>query len=104
MDAYEEVELKLRIDPDSAAKIRQSDWWRQLGSGTRKRLHSIYFDTPDRRLRQLDQRALHVRRRRLRFNRASLACVPAKRSVQMPVPPMRAKKRREHGELKPAHI
>ena len=54
MDAYEEVELKLRIDPDSAAKIRQSDWWRQLGSGTRKRLHSIYFDTPDRRLRQLD--------------------------------------------------
>jgi triphosphatase len=54
MDAYEEVELKLRIDPESAAKIRQSDWWRQLGSGTRKRLHSIYFDTPDRRLRQLD--------------------------------------------------
>jgi inorganic triphosphatase YgiF len=54
MDAYEEVELKLRIDPDSAAKIRQSDWWRQLGSGTRKRLHSVYFDTPDRRLRQLD--------------------------------------------------
>src|SRR5262245_7868007 len=54
MDAREEIELKLRVDPDSIAKIRQSDWWRSLGAGTRRRLHSVYFDTSDRRLRRLD--------------------------------------------------
>ena len=54
MDGHDEIELKLRIDADSVAKIRQSDWWRQLGSGNRKRLRSVYFDTSDRRLRRLD--------------------------------------------------
>ena len=54
MDGHDEIELKLRIDPDSVAKIRQSDWWRQLGGGSRKRLRSMYFDTSDRRLRRLD--------------------------------------------------
>jgi inorganic triphosphatase YgiF len=54
MDAHEEIELKLRVDPDNIAKIRQSDWWRNLGAGTRRRLHSVYFDTSDRRLRRLD--------------------------------------------------
>jgi triphosphatase len=54
MDAHDEIELKLRIDPESAAKLRQSDWWRQLGGANRKRLRSVYFDTEDRRLRRLD--------------------------------------------------
>src|SRR5262249_15931609 len=54
MDSHEEIELKLRIDPDNVTKIRQSEWWRALGAGTRKRLHSLYFDTPERRLRRLD--------------------------------------------------
>src|SRR5262249_8986411 len=50
----EEIELKLRVDPESVTKIRQSEWWRGLGSGSRKRLQSVYFDTSDRRLRRLD--------------------------------------------------
>ena len=54
MAAGEEIELKLRIDPDNAARIRQSGWWRALGRGTRKQLHAVYFDTPDRRLYDLD--------------------------------------------------
>jgi triphosphatase len=54
MDAHEEIELKLRIDPDSVARLRQSDWWRKLGGANRKRLRSVYFDTSDRRLRRLD--------------------------------------------------
>jgi inorganic triphosphatase YgiF len=54
MDAPDEIELKLRIDPESVTKLRQSDWWRQLGGANRKRLRSVYFDTSDRRLRRLD--------------------------------------------------
>src|SRR5215471_2817090 len=60
MDWREEIELKLRVDPDGVANIHQSDWWRELGAGTRKRLHRIYFDTSDRRLRHLDI-SLHTR-------------------------------------------
>jgi len=54
MAAGEEIELKLRIDPQNAARIRQSAWWRTLGRGHRKQLHAVYFDTPDRRLRDLN--------------------------------------------------
>jgi len=60
MDLREEIELKLRVDPDGEASMHQSDWWRGLGAGTRKRLHRIYFDTSDRRLRHLDI-SLHTR-------------------------------------------
>lgn len=54
MAAGEEIELKLRIDPDSVKRIRRSGWWRALGTASRKQLHAVYFDTPDRRLRDLD--------------------------------------------------
>lgn len=51
MTAHQEIELKLRVDPDRLPAFRKSEWWRGLGRGRRKSLHSIYFDTPDQRLR-----------------------------------------------------
>jgi triphosphatase len=53
MTAHQEFELKLRVDPDNLASIRRSSWWRELRQGRRQNLHSVYFDTPDRRLRDL---------------------------------------------------
>lgn len=53
MAANEEIELKLRVDPEQLSAIRRSDWWCGLGEGRRKSLHGIYFDTPDCRLRDL---------------------------------------------------
>src|SRR6516225_8769076 len=53
-DRHQEIEVKLRIDPDKMSRIRRSRWWRQIGPGRRQSLHSIYFDTDDRRLRDSD--------------------------------------------------
>ena len=46
-----EIAVKLRTDPANAAKIRRSRWWRELEPVRRQSLHSVYFDTCDRRLR-----------------------------------------------------
>ena len=53
-DRHQEIEVKLRVDPDKMSKIRRSRWWRQIGPGHRQSLHSIYFDTDDRQLRDSD--------------------------------------------------
>ncbi len=46
-----EIAVKLRTDPANAAKVRRSRWWRELEPVCRQSLHSVYFDTCDRRLR-----------------------------------------------------
>ena len=51
MSAYREIELKLRTDADALTKVRRSGWWRKLEPAQRQSLHSIYFDTGDRQLR-----------------------------------------------------
>ena len=51
MSAYREIELKLRTDADALTKVRGSGWWRKLEPAQRQSLHSIYFDTGDRQLR-----------------------------------------------------
>jgi triphosphatase len=51
---HQEIEVKLRTDPEKIAKIRRSRWWRQIGPGRRQSLHSIYFDTKDQQLRNDD--------------------------------------------------
>ncbi len=51
MEAAKEIEVKLRTDPDKIDRIRRSRWWRELGPVQRQALHSIYFDTDDRQLR-----------------------------------------------------
>ena len=54
MASHQEIELKLRIDPEKIAKIRRSHWWRELEPVRRQSLHSIYFDTDDQQLRDCD--------------------------------------------------
>jgi inorganic triphosphatase YgiF len=54
MASHQEIEVKLRTEPDRMAKIRRSRWWRQIGPARRQSLHSIYFDTHDRQLRDSD--------------------------------------------------
>jgi triphosphatase len=49
---HQEIEVKLRTDPDKIAKVRRSRWWRELEPVRRQSLHSIYFDTKDQQLRQ----------------------------------------------------
>ena len=51
MASHEEIEVKLRVDPEKLAKFRRSSWWRQLEMGSRESLHSVYFDTSDWQLR-----------------------------------------------------
>jgi triphosphatase len=51
MAPHQEIEVKLRADPDRIAKLRRSRWWRDLAPVGRQSLHSIYFDTDDRHLR-----------------------------------------------------
>jgi inorganic triphosphatase YgiF len=51
MASHQEIEVKLRADSDKLAKLRRSRWWRGLEPARRQSLHSIYFDTNDRRLR-----------------------------------------------------
>jgi triphosphatase len=51
MASHQEFEVKLRTDPDKIAKLRRSQWWRQLAPVRRQSLHSIYFDTDDQQLR-----------------------------------------------------
>ena len=51
MASHQEIEVKLRADPEKIAKIRRSRWWRELEPISRQSLHSIYFDTSDRQLR-----------------------------------------------------
>jgi triphosphatase len=51
MASHQEIEVKLRTDSDKLAKLRRSRWWRELEPARRQSLHSIYFDTSDRRLR-----------------------------------------------------
>jgi inorganic triphosphatase YgiF len=52
MTQHREVELKLRIAADKIPTIRRSRWWRELAPARRQSLHSIYFDTHDRQLRE----------------------------------------------------
>jgi inorganic triphosphatase YgiF len=54
MASNQEIEVKLRIEPDTMPKIRRSDWWRRIGPGRRQSLHSVYFDTNDLQLRKSD--------------------------------------------------
>src|SRR5260370_3059582 len=51
MASHQEIEVKLRTDPEQIAKLRRSRWWREVGPVRRQSLHSIYFDTDDRHLR-----------------------------------------------------
>ena len=51
MASHQEIEVKLRTDPDRIAKLKRSRWWRELAPVRRQSLHSIYFDTDDRHLR-----------------------------------------------------
>ena len=48
-----ETEIKLRVDGDQMDRLRASPWWRGLDGGASKDLHSVYFDTENRRLRKL---------------------------------------------------
>ena len=54
MAAYQEVEVKLRVDPKKMTHFRRSRWWRHIGRGRRHSLHSTYFDTKDQDLRGSD--------------------------------------------------
>src|SRR5215831_6456965 len=54
MDSHQEIEVKLRVQPEKTAAIRRSRWWRQSGRARRQSLHSTYFDTSDRQLRDND--------------------------------------------------
>ena len=51
MASHQEIEVKLRADPEKIAKMRRSRWWRELEPISRQSLHSVYFDTSDRQLR-----------------------------------------------------
>ena len=51
MAPKQEIEVKLRIHPEKMASISRSRWWRELEPARRQSLHSIYFDTDDRQLR-----------------------------------------------------
>ena len=52
MASHQEIELKLRTDPDKIAKIRRSPLVARARTGcSRQSLHSIYFDTSDQQLR-----------------------------------------------------
>ncbi|HKA79545.1 MAG TPA: CYTH and CHAD domain-containing protein [Xanthobacteraceae bacterium] len=51
MASHQEIEVKLRADPEKIGKMRRSRWWRELEPVSRQSLHSIYFDTDDRQLR-----------------------------------------------------
>jgi triphosphatase len=51
MASHQEIEVKLRTDPDKVAKLRRSQWWRELAPVRRQSLHSVYFDTDDQQLR-----------------------------------------------------
>src|SRR5262249_59971595 len=51
MAPHQEIEVKLRADPEKMARIRKSRWWRELGPARRQSLHSVYFDTSDWQLR-----------------------------------------------------
>ncbi len=51
MTANQEIELKLRVTGKTLAVIRGSPWWKGLGRARRRRLRSVYFDTPGRLLR-----------------------------------------------------
>ena len=56
MASHQEIQVKLRVDPEKMAKIRRSRWWRQIGPGRRQSLHSTYFDTNNQQLRDSDIR------------------------------------------------
>src|SRR5262245_37862774 len=47
MAANQEIEVKLRVEPEKMAKFRGSRQWRELAPVGRHALHSIYFDTTD---------------------------------------------------------
>jgi triphosphatase len=51
-EPHQEIEVKLRTDPDRIAKIRRARWWRELEPVRRQSLHSVYFDTKDQQLRR----------------------------------------------------
>src|SRR5215470_16304955 len=58
----DEIELKLRLPPEQAARVRRSPLLRALTHGrpVTRHLHSVYFDTPDWLLHRHDM-ALRVR-------------------------------------------
>jgi inorganic triphosphatase YgiF len=51
MASHDEIEMKLRVDPEKVAKFRGSRRWRELEPVRRHALHSVYFDTSDWQLR-----------------------------------------------------
>jgi triphosphatase len=51
MEENQEIEVKFRADADQIDRIRRSRWWRELEPVQKRDLHSIYFDTDDRQLR-----------------------------------------------------
>src|SRR5215470_3673250 len=51
MASHEEIEVKLRVDPQKMASFRRSRWWRELEPVCKQSLHSVYFDTSDGQLR-----------------------------------------------------
>jgi len=51
MASHQEIEVKLRVDPQKLASFRRSRWWRELEPVSKQSLHSVYFDTSDGQLR-----------------------------------------------------
>jgi triphosphatase len=60
MAPHQEIEVKLRVDPQKLAEMRRCRWWRELEPVSRHSLHSVYFDTSDR---QLHDRNISLRTR-----------------------------------------
>src|SRR5262245_52145001 len=54
MGSHQEIEVKLRVEPEQMDRIRRSRWWRQIRPVRRQSLHSTYFDGKDRELRDSD--------------------------------------------------
>jgi triphosphatase len=52
MASHQEIEMKLRVDPEKVASLRRARWWRELGPVRRQSLHSVYFDTKNNSLRK----------------------------------------------------
>ena len=98
MASHQEIEVKLRADPEKIAKIRRSRWWRELEPISRQSLHSIYFDTSDRQLRDsnislrtradghVDRADGEIAERRLRFGIAPGVGDARSRPDPRPVP------------------
>jgi triphosphatase len=54
MAPHRDIELTLRLDPESLARARRSPWWRELGPPRRQSVRSTFFDTDDHTLHERD--------------------------------------------------